>query len=446
MNKEKHAFLRRLEEKRISGAILRTVRAAWKLLANNFGLKMLSLLIAILLWNFVISTNTSITRTKTISGLDGYISGQAIMNSTYGLALLSDPTELLSDVSVMIEVSQSEYSKVSEDNVQVTLDLSSVRRRGEQQVGLKATTSYGRVVQIIPDSIPLSVESIDSRNIPVNVKTVGRPESDRWYNVKAKNPSTLSITGASSVVQNIASANVYVDVTGVRDKQVVAERYVLVDADGNEIPQFMLDRTATSVSVTLDVYPSKEIPIASDPEDVIIGAPAEGYVVESITIQPDKVTVVGDQEDLLDNISELHIDPISVDGLTQSFTVSADVSKLSGFRSVSSEEVFVNVTIVEETVSAWVEDVRISFVNKPDGVRLSAQDESARVYITGPRSAVNALRESGFVATVDLQGLAAGTHTKEMTFPVQNYPDVEFTPENAEVRFHLIEDAVSAEG
>lgn len=446
MSKEKHAFLRRLEENRLSGAILRTVRAAWKLLANNFGMKMLSLLIAVLLWNFVISTNTSITRTKTISGLDGYISGQAIMNSTYGLALLTDPTELLSDVTVLVEVSQSEYAKVSEENVQVTLDLSSVRRRGEQQVSLKATTSYGRVAQIIPDAIPLSVESIDSRNIPVNVKTVGSPEPDRWYNVKGKNPSTLSITGASSVVQNIASANVYVDVTGVRDKQVVAERYVLVDAEGNEIPQFMLDRTATSVSVTLDVYPSKEIPIASDLEDVIIGAPAAGYVVESISIQPDKVTVVGDQEDLLDNISELHIDPISVDGLTQSFTVSADVSKLSGFRSVSSEEVFVNVTIAEETVSAWVEDVRISFVNKPDGVHLSAQDESVRVYITGPRSAVSALSESGFVATVDLQGLAAGTHTKELTFPVQNYPDVEFVPENGEVRFHLIEDAASAEG
>ena len=59
--------------------LARIGKATWKLLSKNFGLKVLSLLLAILLWNYVISTNTSITRTKTLNGLTGYVTGQSTL-------------------------------------------------------------------------------------------------------------------------------------------------------------------------------------------------------------------------------------------------------------------------------------------------------------------------------------------------------------------------------
>ena len=79
------------------------------------------------------------------------------MSANYGLALLSDPSEALSNISVRVEVAQADFYKVSSDNVQVTLDLSSVRTAGTQQVPLKASSAYGKVVRIMPDSISMTL-------------------------------------------------------------------------------------------------------------------------------------------------------------------------------------------------------------------------------------------------------------------------------------------------
>lgn len=425
-------WLEGLEQKKGVGRVFRILKKGWLLISHNFGLKMLSLLVAILLWNYVITTNSSITRTKTVTGLTGYMAGRTTLTDAYGLALLEDPSEELNDISVIIEVSQSDFSNVTPNNVQVTLDLTNARRAGAQEIPLKATTSYGRIVKIIPSTVPLTVETLDSRVIPVNVQMVGKPESDRWYKVNRSNPSTLTIKGPASVVQDIASAYAYIDVTDARSTFTTAEQFVLLDSEGNEISQSMLERSASSVSVSVDVYPTKEIAVSTDLGNVVTGQPADGYVVESVTIQPETLTVAAEQE-LLDDINALLVNPISVEGMSQSFSARAKVSKLSAFKSISAEEVYVNVTIAEETVSAWVDDVRISYVNKGDGLNMIAPDEKVRVYVTGPRSAIAELQENGFMATVELEGLGVGSYSLGMSFPVTTFPDVTFTPEKGEI-------------
>lgn len=435
--KRKPEWLERLASVGAVRLFLNAVRAVWRMLSHNFGLKILSLLIAILMWNFVVTSNSSITRTKPITGLTCYINNQSALN-TYGLALLDNPTEELSAVSVLVEVSQADYAYVSQDNVQVTLDLSGIRTAGTREVPLKASTSYGRVVRIVPDSVSLTFEALDSRQIPINVQITGETRNDLWYNINRSNPSSVTISGASSLVQSIAKAYVYVDVTDADHSFEAPERYVLLDGQGNEIPQMMLNRSSTSVSASVDVYPTKELPISAETSEVISGQPAEGYMVESVSIQPESATVAAEKE-LLDSLSELHIDAISVEGLSQSFTARAPVSALSSIKSISVEEVYVNVSIVEETIGAWVENVDVSYAGKGENLTLAQKQDEVRVYITGPRSAIESLQEAGFVATIDLSGLSAGTYEVPMSFPVEAYPNVTFTPEVNELTVTLQE-------
>ena len=443
--KNKLSRLRKwMESHRVTNAILGAARALWGLVSHNLALKALSLVMAALLWNFVITSNTTITRTKTISGLTGYIASQSALN-TYGLALLDNPTDQLSDISVTIEVAQAEYAYVSSDNVQVTLDLSSVRTAGTQEVALVASSSYGRVVRVMPDTLTLTFETLDSRMIPVNVQIVGETEDDRWYNVNRTNPTAVTISGAASVVQSIASAYVYVDVTGYENSFITADQYVLLDGEGNEITASMLNRSSSSITVNMDVYPTKELPISTEIGDVVTGEPAEGYVVESVSVQPESLVVAAEQE-LLDSISELQIVPVSVSGRTRSFTARASVASLSSFRSISADEVYVNVSIAEETTGAWIEGVKVSYINRAENLNLTYDTGEIRVYVTGPRSVIEDLQENGFAATVDLSGLTAGVYSLAPTFPVDTYPDVTFTPEPGEVEATLTEAKEGAAG
>lgn len=409
----------------------------WQMLSRRLWMKVLSLLLAVLVWNFVVTSNTSITRSKVISGVSGYVTGQSTL-TTYGLALLSDPAEQLSNLTVEVEVAQSVYSQVSVENVQVMADLSSVRTAGTQEVALKATTSTGRVTSIRPETVTLTFETLDSRLIPVNVETSGEKADDRWYNISRTNPTAITVSGAASVVRSIAQARVYTDVTGAEASYVRAEPYVLLDGDGNEIDQTSLTRSASSITVSTEIYSTRELPISTDIEDVVTGRVAEGYVISEISIQPETITVAA-EESLLDGINELMLEPVDVEGLSQSFSARAKVSRLSDFKNMSNEQVYVNITITEETVSEWIDNTVLTFVGKAENLQMEWQNNSIQVYVTGPRSVVETLEEEGIPVTVNLSDLQAGSYACALLFPEDKYPDVRFEPETPTISVTLIE-------
>lgn len=414
-------------------------RSLWTVLSHRFWLKLLSFLLAVLLWNYVISSNTSITRAKTLTGLSGYVTGQTTL-SAYRLAMVSDPSEQLENVTVRLDVAQSQYSLASARTVQVMLDLSSVRTAGTQQVPLRATSNYGRVTSILPESVTMDFETLDTRLIPVNVELTGDQDPEKWYSVSRTNPTSVTVSGAASVVRSIAQARVYSDVTGQGASYWRAEPFVLLDGDGNEIPQSTLNCSASSITVTMDVYPTREIPISKAIENVVTGRVADGYTITDISIQPESITVAADQS-LLDGISELLIEPVNVEGQSQNMIARASLAQLSDFRNVSAEQVYVNITIEEEDVSEWIGDNVLTFVGKAENLRLEWQRSDVKVRVTGPKSTVEALKESGVPITVDLTGLGAGEHSCKLSFPTENYPDVTFEPETPEIAISLVEDA-----
>ena len=386
-------------------------KAFWGSLSHNLGLKLLALLLAILLWSYVVSSNPSITRTKDINGLTAYLSNESTLNANR-LALASDPTEALGGISVRLEVPQSSYALANADNVQVTLDLSSVRAAGTQEVPLRATTSYGRVTRIVPDSIKLEFETYDSRSVPVNAAVSGEQTEGMWYNINRLNPEELVISGPSSVVQTVASAYVYADVTGRESSYVTAARFVLLDYSGEEIPQTLLSSSSSSITVGVDVYPTRELPISTAIEDVVQGTPAEGYEVTGVSIQP-----------------------VDVEGASQTFSQRTRIVALNDFMDISTEQVYVTVTIEEVRATAWA-DVELVFTNYPEDMTCTFTDADFRVQVSGPASRVAALEESGVEAVVDLSGLTAGEYTLPISVDETLYPDMTLTfePANVEVR------------
>lgn len=397
-------------------------------LSNNLGYKLLSLLLAILLWNYVITTNTSITRSKTIYNLTGTISGQSALNVNR-VALAESPGEDLTGISVTVEAPQADYSRVSADNVQVMLDLSNVRSAGTQEVPLRATTSYGRVRAISPSTLTLTFENLDSRNVAVNSSIVGGTPG-YWYNVSRVNPSMLTISGAASVVQSITSARVTANATGLTSSTITAQPYVLLDAAGREISQEMLNCSTSSISVSIDIYPCREIPVSTDFESIVTGTPAEGFELQSVSVHPETVTVAAEQE-LLDSLTELVIEPVSIEGASQSFSVKSNVTQLSDFKNVSSEQVYVNVTIGEEQVEDYVDNVKVIFKGKAEN--LTATYDKLGVFVAGPRSAVEALREAGVTLTVDITGMEAGYYLLNPIIDEAQYPGLTLLSEAASV-------------
>ena len=246
----------------------------WASLSNNLWLKLLSVVLALFLWSYVISTTPSITRDKTLSDISITVTGQSVLEDSRGLAVLTD-LNALESVRVRVRVSQSSYAQVTSDNVRVELDLSSIRQEGKQSVRLQGSTTYGSVVEVYPQYIDLEVEKRDQRYVPVNVELTGVDTTSYWYSVSSRNPSQVVVSGPTSLVKTVSSAQVLLDVSGLTETHSWEEGFQLLDAQQQEIPG-ALSVSTSSVRVTVEVYPIRVLTLSQEADQLTSGQVPEG--------------------------------------------------------------------------------------------------------------------------------------------------------------------------
>jgi len=402
------------------------LRALLHAVSQNLGWKIFSLVAAVLMWTYIISNDPTITRDKTLSipGSELTTSGLSVLQ-TRDLALLTDPSTLVQDIRVRVKVPQSNYSRVSGDTVRVELDLSQIRQTGRQEVPLTGISSYGEVVQITPAKLEVVVETLDQRNVPVNTVLTGYVRESRyWYNVEKINPSVLTVSGPSSVVRQITSARVPLDVTGITDDFSWTIAPELLDSSGEVVAaQSSISKSSSSITVSATIAPIKQLTVSTDVNTCISGTPAEGMVVSRIEVQPEVVTVAADRE-LLNQLETITFPPISVNGRKQSFTVTTYLSKLVDIKHISSEQVTVTVYIEEETVSRTFRNVPLTVADRKDGLSVKLSQDMVSLTVSGPKSVVEALVLDDVDASVSVADLNSGVFSLPVSAAVANNPDL----------------------
>lgn len=409
-----------------SNIIVRIFRRIWSGISHNFLLKVISLLCALFLWSYVIYNNPNITRPKTLSGIEVTTSGQSVL-ATRGYALLTDIAEEITPVRVRVDVSQANYADVTPETVRVDLDLSNLRASGKQRVTLRGTSTYGKVSQIWPEYVDLVVEELDSRYVPISVNLVHADEENYYYRTTSINPSQISVSGPSSIVRSVRTAQVDMDMTDITSTNKRAEQFTLIDEEGNEITTSTLSHSSNSTTVNVEVYPMKKVPIQKDIEEVLTGELPDGYEVESVTIQPENISVAGAQL-LLDEVYELSIaEPVDITNAKSSFSEERNIAALDDFEYTSSTKVTVTVNIREERKTVRISDVPINLSNKSDNKQIDLSISQVEVRVTGPYSVVQTLSADDLIATVDVANLSVGEHTLSVAVTVDNHPDLDIT-------------------
>ena len=399
------------------------LRALLHAVSQNLGWKIFSLVAAIVMWTYIIASDPTITRDKTLTGVEITTSGLTVLQSR-DLALLTDLDEL-QDVRVRVEVPQASYSRVTSDTVRVELDLSQIRHTGRQEVQLTGISNYGEVVQITPSRLEVVVETLDQRNVPVNVELIGaKNDSKYWYNVSRINPSTLTVSGPSSVVQNISSARVSLDVTGANNSYNWTVAPELIDASGNVISQ-QLSKSSSSVSIGVSIYPVKHLKVVDAIETTTTGVILDGYKVVRVEVDPDVITVAGEAE-LLDELETLSFNPINITGRSQSFTTTVSLAKLNNIQHYSSEQVRVTIHIEEQLNSFTFKNVPLMVTGKDADLKATLSQDTISVKVTGLHSVFDTLMRGDIIARVNLEGLKPGKYSLPISVSVDNHPDLVF--------------------
>ena len=414
------------KSEQIGAAVKALAAKLWRIVSHNLMWKILSVVIAVLMWSYIVSADSSITRTKVLSSVDVSLSGQSVLQSRL-LAVVMDEDEALASVRVKVKVPQANYARVTADSVSVELDLSRVRQTGRQEVELVGTTAYGEVVQITPSTLEVDIEPMDTRVVPVNVELQNQDEDKYYYVVSQSNPSQLTISGASSVVQRIAQAQALVNVEGMTSGRNVSVKYTLLDEEGSEVTQ-LVSKPTSSVMVGLSIDPIARLSVDASIETATTGTLPEGYKITRVEVQPETITVAGDPS-LLGELEMLTFEQVNVTGRTQSFSTVAAVNALDAMKYVSTRQVTVTVYIEEESQIARFENVNLSISGLREGCVAELSDETVRVKATGAYSEMGHLAAGHLLARVDLTGLTPGEYDVPVQVTADNYPSVAFEAE-----------------
>lgn len=398
-------------------------------LLNNLSLKILSAVCAIIIWIIIVNVYDPST-SVTVSGVEvQLVNTESLTEKEYAYEVvdgskisvyISGPRSIVTDIKAKDIVATADLSNVTVFSDYVDIDVKVVKD------GVSASS-----IEIAPKTtaIRLKIENRVTKTFNIDTELVGTPADGYVIGGQQISPSSVKVTGTSSVVDSISSVKVSYDVSGATMNISDAAPIKLYDSQGTEIVDDRIELSKTAVDIKVNVLMTKTVPVTYKTK----GTPADGYRVSGIDQAVTEAVIAG-TEDVLRDVNSIDVpdSAIDVSGLNADKIFHVRLSSyLPGNITVMSEGV-VNVTVriypvSEREISVPVTGIVLS--NLPQGYNISFGDVTAvNITVTGEQSVLTALTVTGIIPTIDLSGIKEGDNTLRLkvTLPAnctlkQNY-------------------------
>ena len=352
--------------------ILRRLRS---ILLENWGTKLLAIMIASVLWAGLITQDPSLTREKQFTDVSVTVNGEDTLKR-YGYIVLEDLDEALADVTVRVSVPQGQYKVAQASNYSVRVDLSRLRQVGEQEVKILSTNSatYGTVTEIIPPAVTLTVDEYITRyRIPVTVSIEGEPPAGFYATEPSTDPPMIAVSGPKTLVDKIVSARVVVDQT---------------------------------------TLPAKE-----------------GVVRRALGFTPSTITIAG-RASFIDEINLLYANSnVNIDGLTEPLSTSLRIRQPSTLKFISTDSVTIAVEI-GPIITSRAYEVPITLTGLAETLDVGEYPAAAMVYVAGMQNWLNSLSIEDFTVECDLSAIQEpGEYTLPLVCVIRGSEDQPYAQE-----------------
>ncbi len=376
---------------------------------NNLGLKIVSVIIAIIIWIVVVNVD-DYKITKQISGIEiEFINGSAITDKNKVYEVPTGTT-----VDIVVKGKRSIVEKLTAEDFKAVADLSKMSITNAVMVNVSAiSNNIGKELTIsYPDNAVLvAVENKLETQFPITVHTVSEVAEGFAIRSKTATPNLITIKGSESVVKNIREVIVNVDVSGATHNLAAIAQPIFLDGNGDVIDPAKVEYDVEEVEVVVEVMKTKELSVKVSP----MGELLEGYAIASIDYQPTAIEVVGEPADLA-KVEEIVIEDIDVTDCNKDLETAVNIADYlpSGIIAVgTNQEIMIKIAIekVEER-ELRLETKNINIVGRKDGYTYAFK--GARFYnlsVKGLKEHLQELKVNNLIPSIDVTGYGPGVHT-----------------------------------
>jgi YbbR domain-containing protein len=295
-----------------------------------------------------------------------------------------------------------------------TIDLAGLESQvgGVVSVPIQVTTpdTRIRVLGYEPRFAIFQLDRLVSQpDIPVKVQ-YGTVPDGLTLGTTTIDPPSVTVSGAASIVAKVDAvrADVTIQSTGIDVDEDV--KLIPVDKLGNALSP--LDVTPGTARVKIQVVPTgktRTLPVFPD----IVGSPAAGFEIGSVTIDPQVALVAGDA-DALAKLVRVDTSPILMNGVTANESVTVPLALPPGIVEVGDQPVTVTIEVNQVTATRTY-TVGVHMVGARSDLTYAAAVNSVILTIGGSTAALDRLSGSSLVADLDVTGKEPGTYEVPVT-------------------------------
>ncbi|MDN3954432.1 CdaR family protein [Sporolactobacillus laevolacticus] len=424
-----------------------------KLLNNNWFVKIVSFVMALMLYAIVSAGETPSSNNPSSVAVNPTQQSSIV---TERLALQYDDNQYVvsgapQTISVRLNGSNESILKAKLLNSKSAyLDLTGMKP-GTYDVRVQ-TRGFpsGLTVRPSPKTVRVTIQKKTSKELPVAIDILNKNSLADGYSIgdPVIDTQSVTVTGGADTVDSIAFIKGVIDVKGADatvDKMTSLHAY---NNNGNQV-NVTINPSTVNVRVPIDKV-SKKLGIKA----VTTGNPAKGYSVGSIDLSANEVTVSAQDGNALSQITNIEPLSVSVDGLRKDKTFSVTVPVPSGATKVSPEKIDVTVHIAKEAAAVSdssssstdsgssstdnqtkkLANIPVKMTGLKDGLNASFDnDDHVDVSVTGSVQDLDKLSDSDVKASVDLSGLDTGKHQVSVVLSVPNGLQAKASPDTVSV-------------
>lgn len=374
-----------------------------KKLTNNLGLKLLSLLIAAIIWLVVVNVNDPVS-TRTYSGVKVKVINENVVKNEGKVYEILDNSD---EISVVVRAKRSVLDDLAASDFEAYADMKEM----DITLGLipidVATIKHGNKIEEISSktkNLKVAIEDFATKQFPITSQVVGEASEGHAVGDVAITPNVIKVSGPASAIEKISKVIVKVDVDGLSDNFNQRLTPIYLDQFGNELSLAGVSNNCPEVDVAVSMVKTREIPIKC----TATGTPASGYNFVGMEISPATIKLKGNA-DALSKITEINLPAnlINIQGATESVQKSVNITEYlpKGLELVNPEEKNVIVSaliegVVKKTISVSTTKIKIN--NLTMGLAVAHTKDIISVDVSGGTEIMAVLSDSNITAEIDL--------------------------------------------
>lgn len=378
-----------------------------KKIFHNWGLKIVSLLLAFALWFLAAQINDP-TETVTFSNISVRLTNTNLFereNKVYEVLNNSDV------VRVTIRAPRSVTKDLRQSDIVAVADVSKLTDINTIAISYSIQgVSSARYDTIRGDheTVQLNVEDKASKWISVQSQTVGEVAEGYQVMSASSDQNWIEVTGPASAVSQISYAMVEVDVDGASSNMSLYVEPQFYDIDRNLLDLPSVVRNVSQIHMDVEVLAVKEVPILLN----AAGTPAEGYrATGEVICEPQTVRLAGTVSALASvNGISIPADALDITGATENVVNTINIQNyLRDNIRLADSSFFGRVTAtvhIEPVVdrSLTLGAGNISLLNVPQGFEseLVVPEGGYRLTIAGLNGDVSRVPEESVAVQIDV--------------------------------------------